>query len=95
MCLDNISKHFTVDNMKKTGLNGYVYDFSVDYITIDTSNIWNIQWKNITWYKIIFRFIKKMFIGVLRACTKGSFGESSASSSTGHVKFVSLHNWPC
>ena len=31
LCLGNISKDFSVDNMKKTGLNGYVYDFSVDY----------------------------------------------------------------
>ena len=30
LCLRNISKNFSVDNMKKTGLNGYVYDFSVD-----------------------------------------------------------------
>ena len=29
--LGNISKDFSVDNMKKTGLNGYAYDFSVDY----------------------------------------------------------------
>ena len=28
LCLGNISKDFSVDNMKKTG--GYVYDFSVD-----------------------------------------------------------------
>ena len=27
LCLGNISKDFSVDNMKKTGLNGYVYDF--------------------------------------------------------------------
>ena len=26
LCLGNISKDWTVDNMKKTGLNGYVYD---------------------------------------------------------------------
>ena len=32
LCLGNIAKDFPVDNMKKkTGLNGYVYDFSVDY----------------------------------------------------------------
>ena len=30
-CLKNISKELSVDNMKKTVLNGYVYDFSVDY----------------------------------------------------------------
>ena len=31
LCLGNISKDWPVDNMKKTVLNGYVYDFSVDY----------------------------------------------------------------
>ena len=31
MCLGNISKDFSVHNMKKTGLYGYVYDLSVDY----------------------------------------------------------------
>ena len=29
--------------MIKTGLNGYVYNFSVDYNTIDTSNIIDIH----------------------------------------------------
>ena len=29
LCLGNISKYWTVDNMKKTGLNGYVYDFVI------------------------------------------------------------------
>ena len=32
LCLGNISKGWSTDNMKKkTGFNGYVYDFSVDY----------------------------------------------------------------
>ena len=36
LCLRNISIDWTVDNMKKTELNGYVYDFSVDYaIAVD------------------------------------------------------------
>ena len=43
LCLGNISKDFTANNMKKTGLNGYVYEFSVDYNVIDTSNIINIH----------------------------------------------------
>ena len=36
-CLGNISKDWSVDNMKRTGLRGYVYGFSVDYeaITVD------------------------------------------------------------
>ena len=35
LCLRNISKDFSVDNMKKTGLNRYVYDFTVDVIADD------------------------------------------------------------
>ena len=31
LCLGNISKDWGATNMKKTGLLGYVYDFSVDY----------------------------------------------------------------
>ena len=42
MFLGNISKHFTTINIKKTELNGYVYEFSVDYDIIDTSNLINI-----------------------------------------------------
>ena len=31
LCLAKISKHWSVNIMKKTGLNEYVYEFSVDY----------------------------------------------------------------
>ena len=31
LCLGNVSKDWSVDNMKKAGLNGYVYDFSFNY----------------------------------------------------------------
>ena len=31
LCLGNILEDFASINMKKTGLNGYVYKFSVDY----------------------------------------------------------------
>ena len=44
LCLGNISKDWSVDNMKNTGLNEYVYDFSVDYDAIvfdDISDIHN------------------------------------------------------
>ena len=44
LCLENISKDLSVDNMKKkTGLNGYVYDFSVDYDTIAVDDILDIH----------------------------------------------------
>ena len=41
--LGNISKDWSVDNMKKTGLKGYVYDFSVDYGAIAVSDILDIH----------------------------------------------------
>ena len=31
ICLGNISKDWSLDNMKRTGFTGYVYDFSVEY----------------------------------------------------------------
>ena len=39
LCLGNISKDWSMDNMKKTGLNGYVYEFNVDYRPIYTSDV--------------------------------------------------------
>ena len=39
LCLGNISKDWSVDNMKKTGIKGYVYDFSVDDDPIDVDDI--------------------------------------------------------
>ena len=43
LCLGNISKDVSVDNMKKTGLNGYAYDFSVDYDAIAVDEILDIH----------------------------------------------------
>ena len=43
LCLGNTSKEFSVDNMKNTGLNGYVYDFSIDYDAIAIDDILSIQ----------------------------------------------------
>ena len=43
ICLGNISKDFSVYNIKKTGLNGYVYDFSVDYDAIAVDDILDIH----------------------------------------------------
>ena len=39
ICLGNISKDWSVDNMKKTGFTGYIYDFSVDYTPIAVDDI--------------------------------------------------------
>ena len=43
LCLGKISKDWSADNMKKTGFNGYVIDFSVDYDAIDVDDIKNIH----------------------------------------------------
>ena len=46
LCLGNISKDWSTDNMKKkkkkTGFHGYVFDFSVDYDAIDVDDIKDI-----------------------------------------------------
>ena len=39
LCLGNISKDWSVDNMKKTGFTGCIYDFSVDYDAIAVDDI--------------------------------------------------------
>ena len=42
LCLGNISKDRSIDNMKKTGFNGYIYDFSEDYDAITVDDILDI-----------------------------------------------------
>ena len=43
ICLGNISKDWSGDNMKKTGFTGYVYDFSVDYDSVAVDDIKDIH----------------------------------------------------
>ena len=43
ICLGNISKDWSVDNMKKTGFTGSVYHFSVDYDDTEVDNIKDIH----------------------------------------------------
>ena len=49
LCLGNISKDWSIDNLKKTELTGNVYDFSADYNAIavdDIKDIHNLMKKN-------------------------------------------------
>ena len=39
LCLGKVSKDWSVDNMKMTRFNDYVYDFSVDYDAIAVDDI--------------------------------------------------------
>ena len=43
LCLGNISKDSSVNNMKKTGFTGYVFDFSADYNTVTVDDIKDIH----------------------------------------------------
>ena len=54
LCLGSISKDWSTNNMKKTGLTGYVYDFSADYNTVIVDDI-----KDIDKY-----LIKKIILGL-------------------------------
>ena len=41
--LRNISKDWSIDNMRRTGFNGYIYDFSVGYDATDIDDIKDIH----------------------------------------------------
>ena len=43
LCLGNISRGWSVDNMRNTGLNGFVYDFNVDFDAIAVDDILEIH----------------------------------------------------
>ena len=43
LCFGNNSNDWSVDNIVKTGLRGYVYDFSVDYDAIAVDDILDIH----------------------------------------------------
>ena len=43
LCLGNVSKGWSDDNLKKTELNGYVYYFSADYDAIAVDDILDIH----------------------------------------------------
>ena len=38
-----MSEDCSVDNMKKTAFNGYIYDFSIDYDAMEVSDILDIH----------------------------------------------------
>ena len=40
MCLGNILKYFTIDNMRKRGFKGYVHAFFVDYNIFILTKFW-------------------------------------------------------
>ena len=54
LCLEKILKDFSVENIKKTGLNAYVYDLMYDLLTIISLRIVIVSiFTNILWIEII------------------------------------------
>ena len=95
--LRNISEDFAVANMKKTGLHGYVYDFSVNYDSIGADDIFLDIHKDLIKKHNMKECLDllKIFIWLSIICTARSFGGMLASNSKEPRKCVSLNNQPC
>ena len=70
LCLGNISKDWSLDNMKRTGFNGYVSDFSVDYDALAVYDILDIhkylvKKNNMIHDTKMFGFLKQIFISAM------------------------------
>ena len=66
LCLGNVSKDFSPENMKKTGLYGTVYDFSVNYGDTSVDDILSIHKYLIKKQQYeMFKFIKQIFISAM------------------------------
>ena len=86
LCLGNISKligNFSRDNMKKTGLNGYAYDFSVGYDPIAVDDILDFHGKE--QYKMMLGFVKKCFFTAITFCSYNTLNVNS-------LEYVSINN---
>ena len=90
LCLWNISKDWTNDDMKKKGFNGYIYDLSTDYNDIAVWDILGIHKylmkKNGIVLKM-FRFIKQILISAMMLF--------SSLPNVNSLKCVSLKNQEC
>ena len=68
LCLENISKDWSQEKTKQTGLKGYVYNFSTDHKAADVDNIKDVHkylMKKIALYKM-FKFIKQIVVSTLK-----------------------------
>ena len=61
LCFGNVSKDAPTDNVKKTGLYRYVYDFRVDYDSID-------EFINLDIYKYLMKKHDIKCLDLLKKC---------------------------
>ena len=94
LCLGNISKDFSVDNIKKTGLNGYAYDFSVDYDDVAVDDILDIhkylmekKWHSIKCLGLIKKCLLQQFYipGTVRSINLRVFNLIQRINETKHI----------
>ena len=84
LCLGNISKEFPSNNLNENRIKKKCDFFSVDFSPNDTNDILHIYRYLMkgNWYKIMFRLIKKMFMGLLISIVNAS----------NNTKYLSLSN---
>ena len=87
LCLGNISNDFPESNMKKTGLYGSIYEFSIDHKAIAVKDILGIHKYLTKKYNLVsmFGFIKRVFF---TAITFFNFSGLSVNS----LECVSINN---
>ena len=94
LCSGNILKDWSVDNMKKTGFNDYVYDFSVGYDAIAVDDILYIykylmkKKRNVILIKMS-GFIKQVFYAGLTVLSYLN------PLSTNQLSCISMNNQEC
>ena len=91
LCLGNISKEISADNMKKIRLNGYVYDFSVDYDAIAVDDILDIYKYLIEKNNIISKCLDLLKYIFFTAMTFFSFNVLNVNS----LECVLMNNQKC
>ena len=82
---------FSASNMKKIGFNGCIYNFSVDYNSIDLDHIKDIHkylMKKISDEEDMFRFAKRIFVSAMMF-----FGYNLSSLNS--IECVSISNQEC
>ena len=85
LCLRNISKDFSVDNMKKNGSNEYIYDFSVDYDAVAVDDILDI-------HKYLTKKHGVVSINKMLTLIKKKFFVAMTFSSCNSLKCVTMTN---
>ena len=96
LCLGNISKDWSADNMKKTGFTGYVYDFSSDYDSTDVDDIKDIhkyEEKYSWWRKMIY--YKWKYLDLLKKVFFIGLTLLSDFINVNSLRCIQMNNQPC